>query len=206
MNCPALTRIACIAGLFIPATYAQKQEVGLTLGRIFSQQRSSPPGDLQLGGGIALQANYGYRVFQSRTTALYLEAQLLANPLRDIKSTNTGASRDVATLFVTPGIRVKFLRDKRFSPYAAVGGGYAWFQQSTTTIGGQPNDAPRNTYRGALDFGGGIDAKLWRLVGLRFDLRDYYTGNPSFNAPVAGSGQHNFVTSGGFVLRFGEKE
>ena len=54
---------------------------------------------------------------------------------------------------------------------------------------GEPNDAGRFLHRGALEFGVGVDAKLWKFIGLRFEVRDFYTGNPGFNVPVQGSQQ-----------------
>ncbi|MDQ6666147.1 MAG: hypothetical protein M3Z23_17340 [Acidobacteriota bacterium] len=138
--------------------------------------------------------------------ALYAETHFLANGLRDIGAGNSNASRDVATILVTLGLRLKFFPRRAISPYAAVGGGYALYEQSRMTIGGAPNPAPRFTHRGALDFSGGVDAPLWRFVGLRAEVRDFYTGNPSFNEPVISSGQHNVVAGGGIVLRFGRRE
>ena len=206
MNSFQVLRIAvCGAGLLCTAS-AQQHELGLTLGGILSQQRAAPLAKIDLGSGLALQANYGYRVLQRRSAALYLETHFLANGLRDIRSANSRATRDVATIFVTPGLRIKFLPNRPISPYVAAGGGYALYEQSLSTIGGLANSAPRFTHRGAFDFGGGVDARLWRFVSVRAEIRDFYTGNPSFNAALSNSGQHNVVAGGGFVLRFGRHE
>src|SRR6266446_3405085 len=100
---------------------AQKHEVGLTLGGLFSQDRGTVPNALRLSSGVALQANYGYRFIGGRTT-LYGEVHFLANPQRVVGSGNSAATRDVATLYVTPGLRVKFAADAAISPYVAIGG------------------------------------------------------------------------------------
>ena len=78
------------------------------------------------------------------------------------------------------------------------------YEQSLLTIGGAPNPAPRYIQRGAFDFGGGVDTKLWRWIGLRGEVRDFYTGAPAYNISGVGGGQHNVVAGGGFVLRWGE--
>ena len=78
---------------------AQKHEVGLTLGGLFSQDRGTVPNALRLSSGVALQANYGYRFIGGRTT-LYGEVHFLANPKRVVGSGNSAATRDVATLYV----------------------------------------------------------------------------------------------------------
>ena len=55
-------------------------------------------------------------------------------------------------------------------------------------------------------FGGAVDVPVWRWLGVRLEARDFYTGNPSFNAIVNSGGQHNVVLGGGFVLSFGARE
>jgi opacity protein-like surface antigen len=182
---------------------AQNQEIGLTLGRIHGPSRSSTNGSIDLGSGLALQANYGYRFFLSRNVALSGEVHFLANGLRDVHSAVPSATRDVATIYVTPGLRLKFAPGTRFSPYVVGGGGYALYEQSFYRQDRLSNQAPRFTNRGVLAFGGGADIPVWKWIGARFEARDFYSGNPSFNTPVIGSGQHNVVASGGFVLSFG---
>jgi hypothetical protein len=185
-----------------PGALAQQHEIGLTLGYLAGPTRSSSLGALELGGGPAFQANYGYRLIGGSRTALYGEVHFLANPLREIESINPSATRDVSTLYVTPGIRFKFLPEASVSPYAVVGGGYGLYEQSLKQIDGEPNPAPRFTHRGVINFGGGVDFKVWRFMGGRWEIRDFYSGNPSFNAPVSSSGQHNIVVGGGFTLKF----
>ena len=179
-----------------------RNEVGLTLGGLFSNEKNGGATRLVLGSGVAFQANYGYRIFGNDKAALYGEVHLLANPLRDVGSSTQTLTRDVATLFVTPGIRVKFFPTRRIAPYFAVGGGWADYEQSTTTLAGNRNPAPRTVNRGAFDYGGGVDFKFLRFVGLRGEIRDFYTGSPAYNAPAMSGGQHNVVAGGGLVLKF----
>lgn len=186
------------------AVAAQNHEIGLTIGRISGPPRATAVGPAELGSGIALQANYGYRFWLSKKVALSTEVHFLANGLRDITSPVAIVTRDVATLYVTPGFRVKFMPlSKRLSPYVVGGGGYALYEQSYFRQDGTSNQAPRFTHRGALMFGGGADVPVWRWLAVRLESRDFYSGNPSFNVPVAGSGQHNVVLGGGFVMSFG---
>jgi Outer membrane protein beta-barrel domain len=197
-------QLLLILFLVSQTAFAQKQELGLTLGGLVPQDRGTTPNAVRLGGGTALQANYGYRLFERKTTAFYGEVHFLANPLRDITSANPASTRDVATIYVTPGIRVKFADRRALSPYVAVGGGYAVYEQSLLTLGGRPNPASRLVDQGAFDFGGGVDSKLWRWIGARGEVRDFYTGSPAYNISGLGGGQHNVVAGGGFVLKWGE--
>ena len=80
------------------------------------------------------------------------------------------------------------------------GGGYALYEQSFFRQDDASNQAPRFTHRGTWMFGAGADVPVWRWLGVRFEARDFYSGNPSFNVPVVGSGQHNVVLGGGFVI------
>jgi opacity protein-like surface antigen len=192
----------CFAGV-VPA---QTRELGLTLGRISGPTRSLYGGSLDLSPGIALQANFGYRFALTGRVGWIAEVHGLANGLREILSRDATATRDVATAFVTPGLRLKFLHWKRVSPYVAAGAGYALYEQSLFRLDGAPNEAPRFTHRSAFQYGGGADFPVRRWIGGRLEIRDFYTGNPSFNVPARSSGQHNVVISGGFVLFFGRSE
>ncbi len=179
--------------------HSQKHELGLTLGRLTGGSR----GEVDLGGGTALQANYGVRIAGGGAAAFYGEFTLLASPLRDVASPNSLATRDFATLYLTPGLRVKLAPGSSVSPYIAFGGGYALYEQSTHQRNGLPNPAPRHVHRAAFVYGGGVDVRLEPWLALRGEIRDFYTGSPAFNVRVPGR-QHNIAVSGGFVLRLGE--
>jgi len=194
--------MACVPALAQDTEAAPKQEVGLTLGALLERNRSNGPEQLSLGAGTALQVNYGYKFFERPNVALYGEVHFLANPQRRVSSADQTLTRDVATIFLTPGVRVKFLPRGAVSPYLAIGAGYAEFEQSTTRLDGKPNPASRELSRGAFDFGGGVDVKFWRFVGLRAEVRDFYTGSPAYNTSAIGGGQHHVVAGGGLVLRF----
>ena len=101
--------------LCIPAAFAQKQELGLTLGHIFSDGRTTNSVPLDLSSGIALQANYAFRLYEGNAFSAYFETHFLANGQRQISSSNSRVTRDVATAYVTPGIRVKFFPKILFS-------------------------------------------------------------------------------------------
>ena len=197
-----------IAALFLiaaPLCFGQssegpKNELAFGLGGIPSLTRSDSP-FLNAGPGPALQVNYGRRFVSSGSWAWYGEINFLASPLRDVTSSPPFATHDFASLYVTPGIRVKYSSGSRFSPYAVIGGGYADYEQSTTRLDGRPNNAPRQLGRAVLDFGAGLDVRVWRFVALRGEARDFYSGSPDYNVNVGG-GQNNVVATGAFVIRW----
>jgi hypothetical protein len=181
----------------------EKNEIGLLLGAISTPDRStSGQGGIGLTRNVVLQANYGRKFWEGSGAALFGEVHFAASPLQEIKSSNPSVARDYASLFVAPGVRLKLAPRSTVSPYFAVGGGYALFEQSLNVIGGGANPGPRFTHRGAFMFGAGVDVRAWRFLSFRGEVRDFYSGNPTFNVPVSG-GQHNMLTSGGIVLRWG---
>jgi outer membrane protein with beta-barrel domain len=184
------------------AEEAHKNELAFGLGGLPSISRSDAPRSLTLGPGVGLQVNYGRRLVNGRKAALYGEVHFLASPLRDVSSSVGSATRDVASLYVTPGVRVKFFPTSAISPYVAIGGGYAGYEQSTTQLSGQPNPASRELARGAFDFGAGFDVHVWRFIAFRGEARDFYTGSPNYNLATLSGGQHNVVASGAFVIRW----
>ena len=187
-----------------PTSFGQSQEVGLTMGTLVSQSRDLSGAKIESGSGTALQANYGLRLMGAEKVALYLETHFLANPQRKVTSAVGSASTDYASLYLTPGARIKFAPKARFSPWLVIGGGYAQYENSKLNTAGGPNSAPRREHHGALAFGGGLDVKALRWLSLRGEIRDFYGSGPHYGVSGSPAKQHNVVIGGGFVLRFGE--
>lgn len=181
---------------------AAKNELAFGLGGLTSISRSTTQDRLDLGPGVGLQVNYGRRIVKGKNVALYGEVHFLASPLRDVSSNLTSTTRDIASLYVTPGMRVKFFPSSRVSPYLAAGWGLGLYEQSTTQLDGRSNSASRELVHGAFDFGGGVDVHVWRFLALRGEARDFYTGTPGYNVSTIAGGQHNVVIGGAFVVRW----
>ncbi len=195
---PPLARLAAALLLSSLALVAQQHEVGFTVGRLARQELPQ----LTLGGGVALQLQYGRRIAGGAGVALFGDVTMLASPLREVSSNNPRATREVASLYVTPGLRVKVAPQSKVAPYVAFGGGWAWYEQSAERLDGRPNEAARNAHRLALMWGGGVDLRVRRWLAARVEARDFYTGSPAFNIPVGGR-RHNVAVTGGVVLRWG---
>jgi hypothetical protein len=201
--------------LFIPVSIpalAQNNEIGLLLGGMITprpstlNQGGSVPATLSINSGLAFQAIYTHFYGGNNWARPGLEVAFIASPLQDVISASPSASRNYASIFITPGIHVRFVPKSALSPWASVGGGYARFTESTTLRSGQPNPFQPGVNKGALQYGGGVDFKtslhLLIPIVLRAEVRDFYTGQPRLNVQRSGSGQHNVVVSGGIVLRF----
>jgi opacity protein-like surface antigen len=164
-------------------TMAQKHEVGLMLGRIVDQDRTVANSSLKLKSGMSLHANY---------------------PQRQVESANRNFTRDVASLYLTPELRLKFAPKAVVSPFVFAGAGLAVYEHAETTLAGAARTVDRTSRTGAFTYGGGIDVKVLRWLGARFEARDNYSGSPQFLRGANAGRQHNFTLAGGFVLRFGE--
>jgi opacity protein-like surface antigen len=200
-----LKTLGLILGMGVIPAFGERHELGLLLGGFRPASRTlatSTPAKAEFGTGKAFYANYGLRLMGGEKVAVLFEVPFAASPQHEITSESRTLTRDVATLYVTPGIRLKFRPKARISPYVATGGGLAWFQQSIKRLDGAPNGAPRNSVTGAYNFGGGADVRVWRKVSLRGEVRDFLSGNPAFNAPVQGSVQHNVLVAGGISFSF----
>jgi len=180
---------------------APENELAFGLGGLPAVSRSDSP-VLNLGPGTALQINYARHIFDGQKVAVYGEVNFLSSPLRDVASGVTSATANVASLYVTPGIRLKVLPRSRVSPWVAIGGGYADYEQSTARLSGSTNSAPRELSRGVFDFGAGVDVRVWRWIALRGEARDFFSGSPAYNVPSISGGQNNVVALGAIVLRW----
>jgi hypothetical protein len=182
---------------------SQNQELTFSLGGIPGQTRSfqGSAGTGQISADRSFAINYGRRFLGARIAALYGEIEFVAIPNRSLTAATATVPQNYASLYLTPGLRLKFFPGSRLSPWAAIGGGYALYQQSAQLSNGQ-NTTNKFLNRGVFDYGGGLDYRLFRFVGLRGEVRDFFSGSPNLNVALSSSTQHNVVASGGIILRF----
>jgi hypothetical protein len=64
------------------------------------------------------------------------------------------------------------------------------------------NPGKTGTSTGVLQFGGGLDVRVWRWLGVRAQVRDFYSGVPHLNVDTGRSRQHNYLVGGGIVWHF----
>lgn len=183
---------------------AQKQDLTLSLGGFAGETRrfnSPTTGRVDTSADKNFGVNYGYRLLHSNALALFGELEFVAIPTQRLTSANAVVAQSYASLYVAPGVRVKFFPEARWSPWVALGGGYALYQESVNLSNGQPT-SNRFLNRGVFDFGGGLDFRVFRFIGFRAEVRDFYSGNPNVNVGFNSSTQHNVVSSGGIVFHF----
>jgi hypothetical protein len=131
----------------------------------------------------------------------YGELEFVTLPNRSLTTATAIVPKNYASLFVAPGLRLKFAPAGQISPWVAIGAGYALYQQSAQLSNGQ-NTTNKCLNRGVFDFGSGADYTLFRFLGLWAEVRDLVSGNPNLNVALASSTQHNVISSGGIIVRF----
>jgi opacity protein-like surface antigen len=163
---------------------AQSQDLTLSLGSHLGQDYKS---------GMFLGANYAHRIKTNTNLTLSGVVDFVASPNRKADFINPLGSRDVASLFAMPGLRLSFKPDSRLSPFVTGGLGLAVYEQSQLLQNGAPFPGSRVTNHFGGMFGGGVDLKAYRFAGLRFEAKDYY------------SQRHNILLGIGLHFRFGAK-
>ena len=201
--------LVCL-GLMLSSALAQdhKNELGLLLGGPVTPSLgiANQSADITFGSGLTYQATYARRLASAKVGALYFEVPFLAAPLINVSSSDPSVPINYASIYITPGVRLKLVPDSAISPWVSVGGGYARFHESAERQDGTPNTGRVGANRGAAQFGGGLDfrtpLKIIFPIYLRVEVRDIYSGKPNYNVNTGGGFQHTVLFSGGFVVSF----
>ena len=192
-------------------TDEKKNELGLTIGAEIVPSVESNGNRLDLSSSVVFGINYARQLKAGKNIALYFEVPFVAAPSHSVTlgsgilppAPDTPTS--LATLYITPGVRVKFARKSAFSPWVSFGGGYGLYEGSQRLASGAANP-DRFSSVGTLQWGGGVDIKtplkILFPITLRGEVRDFYTlDSLNFNTG-RGTSQHNVFVGGGIVLKF----
>ena len=182
------------------AAMAQNSDLSFLLGVYWPRGEvvTAPSTYIHGSVGASVQLNYAGQVIQ-KAVDLYIEVPVVIS----VQNTGTVTSTSVTSstgpdVFFTPGVRLKISPQSRISFYGALGGGIASFSTDRIVSGKSTTITSGRTNSGALDFGGGIDFRLTRLLSLRFDARDFVT-----QAGLGGSvGRHHGIYEFGVVFHF----
>jgi len=174
-----LLLIALPSVLLRPAL-AQNSDLGFLLGVApLKVQDVVRPGEISDTVNATVQIDYAVQLALNKAGAFYLELPfaVVAHVESKVADTISDSVQDI--LFFTPGVRWKMFVHSRVSVYAALGGGLASFGSTTSVVGTTISNNSSRTLGPALDFGGGLDFRLTRLLSLRTEVRDYVTGSRS---------------------------
>ena len=194
-----ILRIVLVMTALTAAAWAQKAEVALTLGAYHPVNNS-----FSSGNAFAIEGNIAGRLASVPFLALYLEVPV-AGTLQDVpvNTSSLTSTGSYSSLFVAPGLRLKLAPGFPISPYIAAGGGLAHYTRSASQT---PSGASASINKGVFDIAGGLDMKIFPMLSLRAEVRDFYSGSPELSLnQVTGTfnqRQHNLLGTAGLVLRF----
>jgi opacity protein-like surface antigen len=200
-----LALILAVVFLSAGSAFAQKHEVAFTSGGLKIGERGfdlPQPGRLRFRTGFTYQLNYARRFFDGKIAALYFEFPFAGTPRTKVEASNVFSPRSYSSIFFTPGIKLKLLPGLKYSPYVMAGAGVARFNESNTLTNDQPNTNQQSNTDGVFDFGAGIDVRVFSILSIRGEVRDFYSELPPLNVRAFRDRQHNALISAGFVLRF----
>jgi len=201
MHIPLSVVLVCTA-LDLGAAQASAQsrfDVGLLLGSTGATDEGAV---LQFDRGTTYQATFAWRLWGTDASSLSIEVPFIASPAFTVTTPGGSLPLEYASLYLTPGVRATFLTNAPISFFGAIGGGYARYTESKLKADRSANPSQRDTNTGALEFGGGVDVRIFSWVGFRVELRDVYTGSRTFSIQTPGPKVHNLVGSGGLAVRF----
>lgn len=174
----------------VPAMLAQKHELAVTAGGYF-------PSGVQTDVHVApiVMGTYAHRIFSVPFVSVYVEVPLA----RTFDIGLSALQGDYTATFVVPGVKLKLAPSFPASPYFFGGVGVAHFSANGTLAG---SSAERSSTSAAVDFGGGLDIKVFPYFSLRGEFRNVNSGGLSFALPIETGRQNNIIANGGLVFRF----
>ncbi len=175
--------------LFSSAAFAQKNELAILGGGHF------PIGIDGIGSGGAVEGNFAHRIFNAEVAAVYVEVPVVFG--FNIDQVSALGSGQYSSFFLTPSLKLKIVPGFFVSPWLSAGAGLARYNATEFTTGTQSV-----SNHGVLQVGGGMDVKVFPYLSLRGEVRDFYSGLPTFAFAPGVARQHNILAAGGIVLRF----
>jgi hypothetical protein len=198
---------------------AQRNEISLQFGTTLTQRRSIavPPvlqpflgtdtlrEDNGLAGGIVWRiriVNIGPAALLAEVPVFFVQAtnaDLIPAIARPIFGNTSGISG-----FITPGGVVRFLPSARLSPFVFFGAGYAHVVEAQLTANRPVRGRFVNEGTWAVNYGGGVDLRLFRAINLRAELRNFYTGmtQSAIVLPEETRQRNTLLLTGGLAFRF----
>jgi hypothetical protein len=170
------TGLLALFSIAIAPAWAQNSDLGFLVGvSPLKAQSSISGGSISSTVDANVQLDYSIQLKDTAVGAFYLELPLAGVFHESSRIGPNIVSSDRSIIFFTPGVRWKLWVHSRVSFYAALGGGLASFGASVSTVGPGISNISSQTTGPAMDFGGGIDFRLTRLLSIRCEGRDYVT-------------------------------
>lgn len=179
-------RSTVLLGLLCFCAHAADLAIGGGAGPVSGNARTDPTGaDARPAIGGTLLLNAGFEFLHLGSTAIGAEAPLAFHGSRssDIAAFSTVASlyTERITAVLTPGIRVRFARERRLSPWVSFGAGVAVIHRTGHDFAAGFTGASQigSSRVLALAPAAGVDMRITRRWFLRGELRNYLYQTPA---------------------------
>ena len=206
MTVTRLLAALILATLLTASAIAQSaNEIAGTIGRTFISDHGVPSTGLTLhsGNGLSFAFNYAHHFIGNGTFfQLSAEVPVMFNLDEDLNYFFNVTPGSYKSIFVTPSARLNLFANTAVSPWFSAGGGFSHFSAGDMLQYGGKNPGPTTKTTGVFQFGTGLDVRVWHSIGLRGELRDFYSGTPPVNVDIGKSRQHNLYLGGGVVWHF----
>lgn len=172
------------------SAFAQSNELAVTVG---GYAPTSVQTDVH--AAAIVEGSFAHRIFHVPLAGVYFEVPVA-------RSFDVGLSAlqgNYTATFVTPGLKLKLAPEFPVSPFFVAGIGVAHFSANGTLTGASVD---RSDTSAAVDFGGGLDAKVFPFISVRGEVRYFNTGGLGFAVPFISGRQSNIMGTAGLVLRF----
>ncbi|HZQ67450.1 MAG TPA: hypothetical protein VFA68_02930 [Terriglobales bacterium] len=203
--------VALLMGVTILAGSAAaqaKNELAGSLGRTFISDHTVPntnffDNTIHSGKGLTFEVTYARHLLGNGGFAtLSFEVPAAFNPDEDLNYGINVIPKQYSSLFITPSARLKLFADTAVAPWFSFGGGFGHFSESSELLFGGTNPGKTGTTTGVIQFGGGLDVKIWSAFRLRGEVRDFDSGVPQLNVDTGKTRQHNLYVGAGIVFEF----
>ena len=192
--------IVSISALAACAACAQNSDLGLLVGVTVptAEVVIGPNSRVSASAGVNGQINYAWKLLKTRAGDLYIELPVVAGTKTSARVSHGVAAAGRNLFLFTPGARFRLPLQSRVSLYGALGGGVGLFDGGEVHVDKIISISGGRTVSGVLDFGGGVDVRLARLLSLRGEIRDFVS-----LARFGGfAGRHNPIVALGVGLHF----
>ena len=164
--------------LIVNAAFAaQNADIGLMLGLIpgGTQAVAGSYNSVSTSVGAGLQFNVGYQVRKTPVGDLWIESPFTFGISGDVLSGPGASVTGHGSFYWTPGVRFKVPVESHISFYGVAGGGLANVLDTGVVASRVSSVTVGDSAHAALDFGGGMDFRLTRLLSFRGEARDFVT-------------------------------
>jgi Outer membrane protein beta-barrel domain len=209
MSTRGLLTAAAVVIILVASAAAQKNELAGIVGRTFISDQGINGATfdnpfVHFGNAVTFQANYSRYLMSGGITRLSFEVPFAFSPDVDLNSGTNAVPENYKFFFVTPSARVNIFANTRVSPWISGGGGYGRFAESSDALYFGSNTGQKGTNTGVVQYGAGLDVRVWTKFSIRGEFRDFWSGTPHLNVDTGKSRQHNFFVGAGIVWHFGK--